>query len=167
MSTDTPLSGELLLYTVMRRMLRDMIESIDDSDFYSSLPGGGNSPGWILGHIVVVHRFGCALLGGPQLDPGELAMFGPGSSPQLDPNVCPSKAKLLDDEEVAAAALIDAVKSAPLEVLDAMQPSPFLQQEFPRVRDLLSHVLASHLSMHVGQLSAWRRANGMPSILKI
>ena len=167
MSADTPLSGETRLFTVMRQMLRDMIESIDETHFYSSLPGGGNSPGWILGHIMVVHRFGCVLLGGPPLDPGELAMFGPGSSPQLDPSDCPSKTTLLADEEAAAAALIAAVNSAPMDVLNAPQQSPFLQQEFPRVRDLLSHILASHLSMHVGQLSAWRRANGMPSILKI
>lgn len=167
MSTDTPLTGELRLFSVMRQMLRDMIESIDDSHFYSSLPGGGNSPGWILGHIVVGHRFGCALLGGPQLDPGELAMFGPGSSPELDPSGCPSKAALLDAEETSAAAFVAAVKLAPLSALNAPQQSPFLQQEFPRVRDMLSHLLASHLSMHVGQLSAWRRAHAMPSILKI
>lgn len=108
----THLTSELKLNAVMRLLLRKMIDPLNEDSFYDQLSGGGNSPGWILGHLVVVNRFGHSMLGGPALDPAELEMFGPGSSPELSASKCPSKQKLQTAEEETAAALIAAVQAA-------------------------------------------------------
>ncbi len=161
------LEGELRLNAVMRSMLQKMIQTIADEQFYSQLAGGGNSPGWILGHLVVVNRFGHAMLGGPAVAQHELATFGPGSSPELNASQCPTKEELLAAEQETASALIAAVEQAEPSVLEAPRQSPLLQKEFPTVGNMLAHILASHLSLHIGQLSAWRRSRGLPSILQV
>lgn len=163
----TQMNSELRLNQVMRSLLHSMVEAIDEGQLYEQLPGGGNSPAWILGHLSVVNRFGHSMLGGPGPSPADLVKFGPGSSPALDLADGPSKQQLLEEEQDSAEALRAAVQVVEAEILDAPQQSPFLQKEFPLVRNMLAHILASHLSLHIGQLSAWRRAHGMPSILKI
>ncbi len=162
------MSGELQLNQLMRSLLHSMMDGIDESQLYEQPSGGGNSPGWILGHLVVVNRFGYSMLGGSPPDPRELAMFGPGSSADmLSLAGCPSKQQLMDMEQETAEALRRAVAQADPEALDSAQPSPFFREALPRVRDMLAHILVSHLSMHVGQLSAWRRARGLESVLQI
>lgn len=160
-------ASELRMHEVMRSLMRHMIEPLDEVEFYQPLAGGGNSPGWILGHLTVVHRLGGALLGGPSVAPEELSLFGPGSSGVVEAAKSPAKAELLLAEAAADRELLAAVQRAPEDLLNSPQQTPFLQQEFPLVRDLVAHILVSHLSLHVGQLSAWRRAKGLPSILQI
>ncbi len=162
------LESEIRLNKLMRNLLHSMMEEIEESYFYEQPMGGGNSPGWILGHLVVVNRFANAMLGGPPPDPKELTMFGPGSRADLlSHESSPPKKLLLKAENETALALNQAITHADEDLLDSPQPSPFLRESLPRVRDMLAHILVSHLSMHVGQLSAWRRARGLDSILQI
>jgi hypothetical protein len=163
----TSMESELRLNEFMRSTLRSMMDTVPEAEFYELPVGGGNSPGWILGHLVLVNRFGLSLLGGDSPDSELLRRFGPGSSPEAAAENGPGKRELLAAEDESAKALRQGVLQATSEQLSAPQQSPFLNEQFPRVGDMLSHILVSHLSMHVGQLSAWRRARGMPPILQI
>ena len=61
----------------------------------------------------------------------------------------------------------DAVKGVTAAQLAA--PSPFapMLELLPTAGDLLAHVLTTHATMHLGQLSAWRRLKGLPAVLGI
>lgn len=131
------------------------------------LGDSGNSPGWILGHLNVINGLSCSILGGPGPAPQDVERFGPGSSGHLSGDSLPTIATALAAEHDSATALRNAISTAAPKVLDAPQQTPFLRKEFPLVRNLLGHVLVSHLSLHTGQLSAWRRARGMPPMLQV
>jgi uncharacterized damage-inducible protein DinB len=47
------------------------------------------------------------------------------------------------------------------------QPGPFLQKELPTLGDILGHLMTTHPSLHLGQLSTWRRVIGLPPVLSI
>lgn len=44
--------------------------------------------------------------------------------------------------------------------------SPFVEarREMPTLGDLLLYLLCTHEGIHLGQLSAWRRAQGLPAV---
>ena len=43
-------------------------------------------------------------------------------------------------------------------------PIRFLLRHLPTVGDLLAHLLTTHSAYHLGQLSTWRRAAGLPEV---
>jgi hypothetical protein len=70
---------------------------------------------------------------------------------------------LLQALEDAHARLADAVMKASQEVLNQPTPEKF-RNRFPTVGALLAGLMTSHEASHNGQLSAWRRAMGLPSV---
>ena len=48
--------------------------------------------------------------------------------------------------------------------LDVPFPEPALLDVFPTVRHALTQVLVGHTSMHVGQITVWRKAMGLPAM---
>lgn len=159
---------ELLnMNALMRQLLSQLIKGVSDEELYDQIGESGNSPGWILGHLCVVNELGAQMLGQTGPAPESLQMFGPGSSGLPEKNSRPSKETLIQLEQSSSAQLLQAIGQAPEELLNAPQPSQILKERFPLVRDMLGHILVSHLSLHVGQLSTWRRAKGMPSILQL
>jgi hypothetical protein len=46
------------------------------------------------------------------------------------------------------------------------RPAPErMRSRFPTVANVLLGLMTSHFASHLGQLSAWRRAVGLPSVL--
>ena len=43
----------------------------------------------------------------------------------------------------------------------------FLRESLTTVGELVAHLMTTHPAFHLGQLSTWRRANGLPSVLKL
>ena len=156
----------LNMNSLMRQLLTQLVSGIDSAELYEQVGESGNSPGWILGHLSVVNQLGVQMLGGTGPSAEAMQMFGPGSPGVPDPATRPGKEFLLQLEQSSAAQLREAIEGAPEQALNSPQPSQFLKERFPLVKDMLGHMLVSHLSLHVGQLSTWRRAKGMPSILQ-
>ena len=155
---------ELKLYSIMSDMMLQMAGELTEEQMGQTL-GQGNCPSWIVGHLAVVNDFGVATLGrNPELLGEYLSMFGPGSPPTGDH---PAKTKLIEMFESSRDRFINAVKSATEEQLAAERDSEILKKSFPLVRDMVGHLLTTHLSLHTGQLSAWRRYHGMDSILQL
>ena len=70
---------------------------------------------------------------------------------------------MLKTLEDAHARLADAVTKAAPETL--AQPAPErIRERFPTVGALLVGLMTSHHASHNGQLSAWRRAMGLPPV---
>ena len=86
------------------------------------------------------------------------------AQPLPDRSRYPSKAVLLRALEDAHARLADAVTKAPPEVLNQPPPEMF-RDRCPTVGALLAVWMTTHEATHNGQLSAWRRAMGLPPAL--
>jgi uncharacterized damage-inducible protein DinB len=94
-------------------------------------------------------------------------LFGPGSSPAAIPEDAPRKDELLrtfdasHDRVLQTLPSADPVKMASKHSLDI----EFLKQLTPTVGDLIAHLMTTHATTHLGQLSFWRRVMGLPGVL--
>lgn len=158
---------EVKLFGIIRKMLDGMLADVDESALFELPSGGGNSPAWLLGHLTIANQLGCFLLGGEPPNDKLLALFGPGSTPDFDPADAPSVSDLRVAFGKSADAMCEAATKASEEQLAASRDGQLLAEAFPTVRDMLGHLLTTHFSLHVGQLSAWRRSRGLPSILQV
>jgi hypothetical protein len=130
-------------------------------------PGGNmNHPAWILGHVSLYHPTVVALLAGKSCpDPKDDPLCGySGKGPADDVQVYGGKEKIVsrfaDGHEQVAQSLLHAT------------PEDFLRKPsverwaaaYPNVGFMLPDLLLHHESLHIGQISIWRRAAGLPGI---
>lgn len=145
--------------------IQKLVEDIpDDRLAVQPVPGQlMNHGAFLLGHLAWASDNGIRLLGGePQLAHLKDSV-GMGAKPLPDRALYPSKQELLRLLMDARNRSLEAIKAAPAIVLD--QPAPErMRQRFPTVRTMVFSLMTSHESFHVGQLSAWRRAMGFPSV---
>lgn len=130
-------------------------------------PGGNmNHPAWILGHAAAYHPVTLQLLAGePVDDPKNDVLYGfAGQGPVDDIKPYGSKqaivARFADGHERVAQALLAAEP-------EALRRPPSLERwakAYPTVEFMLPDLLLHHESLHIGQISIWRRAAGLPSV---
>jgi hypothetical protein len=127
-------------------------------------PGGVvNHPAWVIGHLT----YSCQAIGeelglAPWLPADWASRFGIGSVPVETRATYPPKGELL-------AALADGQRRVEegLVILGEERirrplPDERYRATFPTIGDAALRVLTAHAAMHVGQVSAWRRAAGFP-----
>lgn len=149
--------------------LRYALALVDDlTDEHMVLRPGGNMnhPAWILGHVGAYHPITLQLLAGePVDDPKDNPLYGfAGHGPLDEIEPYGSKqaivARFADGHEKVAQALL----AAPV---DAFRRPPSLDRwakAYPTVEFMLPDLLLHHESLHIGQISIWRRAAGLPSV---
>lgn len=160
---------EIKLYRFMSKYCQSLVDPIDDARLAEQPYPGANPPAWILGHLVICTDFAVQLLGGRPACPKEWhRMFSPGTTPPKDRAAYPSKAELVEAYERGHERVIEALGGASEEVLDAPHSVEILRgMPLETVRDVITHLMTTHESMHLGQLSAWRRQLGFGEILNI
>lgn len=158
---------ELRLFQLMLSYLEKLLDGIDDQRM-AEQPLGANHPAWILGHLTVTTGFGLKLLGQKLPYPKHwLTQFGPGSQPSSSRQDYPGKEELLLTFRQTTQQLIGLVPLVTPEQLAAENPGRILKEELPTVGDILAHLLTTHLATHIGQLSTWRRIQGLPPALNL
>jgi len=125
---------------------------------------GMNHPAWVFGHLTMAGHSALRVLGHDEPAPeGWAALFKRGSLPCGDA-AYPSKDELLAawerTHERVAMELPDVDEAVLTPANDVI-----MQELLPTRADLLAHLMTTHESIHLGQLSAWRRALGMPGVL--
>ncbi|MGI9178242.1 MAG: DinB family protein [Pirellulales bacterium] len=121
-----------------------------------------NHAAWVLGHLACTADMLGSMIGAePVCPPGWTELFDWNSSPSSESGRYPSKADLLKALEGAhagiAATLPDVSESRWVEITPIEAVRGFL----PTLGDCLVFVMAAHENMHLGQVSAWRRVQGM------
>jgi len=145
--------------------LKSLLEGIDDAKMAHQPRPGMNHPAWITGHLVTAMEFTAKLAGGSYKAPeGWSDLFGTNSTPSDDASKYPDKAALLAELDKAVAAVAPSLESVEPEALSAQMPDEGFRKIMPTVGDGLTFLMNGHIAMHVGQLSAWRRACGMPPL---
>ena len=156
---------ERTLYAFLLGYVEKLVAEIADEDMTRQPTPGVNHPAWQLGHLSVVADSGCGLAGRPRvLRLSWHKQFGPGSTPDADRSLYPSKEELLTAYRAGHARLAEAVADATPETIDRPHPLEFLKPGLATVGDLLAHLLTTHEAMHVGHLSSWRRQMGLPHL---
>ncbi|MFO1019340.1 MAG: DinB family protein [Planctomycetales bacterium] len=157
--------------TVFRFVMRyaDMlVADLSDAEMVQIPHPGMNHPAWVLGHITMAIDSTARILDQPGLTDREwIKKFGPGSTPVEDIAVYPTKAELLAKLKAVGEHAIKCIENATPEQLAGPNKTRFFPEVFPTVADFATHLLTTHPSLHLGQLSAWRRVLGKGSVLGV
>jgi hypothetical protein len=138
-------------------------------------PGGvliqSNHPAFVIGHLALYPSKAMHLL---KLDPGAtnpserfVAVFSKDSSCIDDSSgtTYPAKDELLQFFDQAYTAVRQAIREASDELLlSATADDSPMKSLFPTVGAMLAFYIDGHVLMHLGQVSAWRRMQGMPPV---
>ncbi|MEM1109931.1 MAG: DinB family protein [Planctomycetota bacterium] len=148
-----------------RRLIDGMSE-----EHANVLPADGmNSPRWIVGHLAQTAdmvTLGWVFEAERSIDSWD-AWFNGGTTSAALTAEQPSLAEAMVHLERLHASVSERVeasspawfeKSAP-----GIAPDAF-RQRFPTIGNALAHTMLSHEMMHLGQLSAWRRVQGLPAV---
>ena len=147
--------------------LREQIADVPDGQLTAQPDGVPNHAAWTIGHLVfIAHEIGGVIGIEPWLGDEWTRQVGPGSKP-LPPGDEPiSRDTLLAALQTAQAKLTTAIKALKDSELDAPFPDPGYAAVFPTVRHALTQVLLGHTAFHIGQIAVWRRALGLPPMLR-
>ena len=121
-----------------------------------------NHAAWLLGHLACTADMLGAMIGTrPVCPPAWVGLFDWNSDPSSDASRYPTKAVLLTalaDAHAGIAAALPAVSESRW-----LEPTPIdeVRGFLPTLGDSFVFVMAAHENMHLGQLSAWRRVQGM------
>lgn len=145
--------------------LKSLVADIPDSRF-AELPAGlPNHPAWVIGHVVFAYNSATKLLGGsPAVAEGHDAKYGIGSKPSTTRSDYPSKDVLLAMLDTAHKSAIDAISANFAASADKPNPIEGFSKMAPTIGDAVVFLVTSHNAGHVGQVSSWRRAAGLPGL---
>ncbi len=154
----------LFASTVNVDYAKRLVADIPDDKMAAQPVEGMNHAAWVLGHLAYVFD---SMIGvwdeKPVMSAEWKELFNVSSKPLPDRARYPSKDALLEAYEKAYQRIVDKVKTASPESLARDFPNPRLRASLPTVGVAMVHILTSHQGVHLGQLSAWRRAQGLPS----
>jgi hypothetical protein len=144
-----------------RRLLADL----SDEQFKTQPVAGMNHAAWIVGHLC----YSFEMIGGelgllPWLPARWAGYFGTGSNPSQGQAGCPGRIQLLSTLDDSQKRLTNALKVITDADLARPLPDERHRHIFPTLGSAVLHILTIHAAVHIGQLSAWRRAMGLPPL---
>ena len=143
--------------------LYEQVADVAAPDMVAQPNGIMNHPAWVVGHLT----HACQLLGGavglPEWLPDDWdRRFGTGSVPVADAGLYETKDDALATLRDAQSRITRAVEGLDDARLDEPFPDESYRDVFPTIRHALTQVLIGHTANHIGQVSVWRRAMGLP-----
>lgn len=153
------LETEIRLLRQLSDYAGGLIADIPAEKFAHQPVPGMNTPAWILGHLAYALDRHATFVGATQQLAGWQETFGKGSTLAEDAAAYPAKEEIVAAWNDAVDRMIAAVEGADDAKLAEPNPGP-LPDALPTVADFLAFSMTSHTATHLGQLSAWRRADG-------
>lgn len=150
------------LYAFNQHYCHSLLSDVPEEKMAFQPSPGINTSAWILGHLAICTDFAARILGGPIACPRDWHQrFGPGSTPGASAEPAPPMRELVaayDAGHERVTSLLPGADSAALAQphnVDILSGTPIRT-----VGELLAHLMTTHESMHLGQLSMWRRLMG-------
>ncbi len=152
----------LTLYDFQLGYIKQLVKDLEDADLNVPPFPGANPPVWILGHLAVCTDYAARLLGERPACPKEWhRQFAPGTNPSDIAQPYPSLVELVTAIEAGHRRVAAALPNADQAALDQPHAIELLKRSNLKTnRDVLAHLITTHPSFHVAQLSACRRKKG-------
>jgi hypothetical protein len=132
-----------------------------DCERMAERPLSLNPPAWLLMHLATAADYTSQMLGGTGVCPADWNERADTKKPVSDQRAdYPSKEELVNHFLKSYQHAVELFEQASPEQLAAPQKLGFFEKELPTVADMAGFLLVAHLNIHLGQLSAWRRASG-------
>lgn len=146
-----------------------VVKDIPADQFAHMVVPNLNHPAFNIGHLSMYPDRMLGILGRPELaspKAGWDTLFLAGCPCVEQDGRYPAKDEIVGRFNERMSVLLPAVKEASDEQFSAQNPLEGRMRElFPTVGALITFLLNNHPMMHLGQVSAWRRAMGMPSAM--
>ncbi len=147
--------------------LKMLVEDIDEAKILDQPGGLVNHPAWTLPHLVTGSEFAGQMIGLEPLMPQDwFAKYGRGSTPSTDPADNPSRADALSALDEHHARMSEALTAVDPSFFDQPTPNEDFRQIMPTIGDALVFILGTHEAVHLGQLTSWRKAMGLPPVME-
>jgi hypothetical protein len=142
-----------------------LVADIPDDAMASQPSPGMNHAAWVLGHLACTADMLGDMIGVKPACPPEWAtLFDWNSNPSSDASRYPVKSVLLKALEDAHAGIAAALPGVAESRWSETTPLEAIRGFLPTIGDCFVFVMAAHENMHLGQLSAWRRVQGMARV---
>jgi hypothetical protein len=143
-----------------------LVEDLPEEQMCAQTSPGENHPAWILGHLLLGDIYLLSMLQAQELSedfPDLLSRYGPGTIPKADGALYDAKAVLVERLVQTDALRVEAIRQKTIEDLSQPTPDEVLVQAQPTIGHHLQ-TLVFHEGHHGGQLSSWRKAQGLGPI---
>ena len=153
--------------THTRNQTLKLVADLSEKQMVAQPAAHMNHPAWVLGHLLLVEYNFLRLVNngqGPQAEAGWAEVYGMKSVPS------PEGAKYVGKEIYLAklvelrAQIIARLKVMSPEDFAQPHPDPARRERFPTIGHAAMFYSTWHEAYHAGQLSAWRRALGLPPV---
>ena len=142
-----------------------MVKDVPNNLMVAQPHGLINHPSWNLWHLVINGDRVCQLLGVKSSVPeGWTERFKAASPPTVDASKYPPKDELLDALRAVHRSLGDELPGIDQSVLDQPHPVEGARPYFPTLGDQVVYAMTAHEMDHLGQIAAWRRAEGLTPV---
>jgi len=164
-------TGEMLAWTLKANWAANgaygeqLVADLSDEQMIAQPRVGGelavNHAAWVISHLCAYHPVMTALLEGRTPDDPKDHRYGMTSKPVADASEYPSADELRRQFAEGHAAVAAAMEKATDATFEAAMPVERWAPKFPQVGLALPYLMVRHEALHLGQLSAWRRVQGL------
>jgi uncharacterized damage-inducible protein DinB len=153
------------VYRFNLQLAKMLVADIREEHMYQQPIAGMNHASWILGHLTMPRLWAKEPL---KLDvtvpPDWVEKFNAGSTPVAKEGFYPSKAELIAVLEYTHAVMEAGLRKLTEEDLAQPTQNERMRKFMPQMGDVITGLMSTHESYHIGQLSGWRRAMGLPRV---
>ena len=123
-----------------------------------------NHPAWVFSHLNAYLPVVESLIRGVSFADPKLHRFGMDSQPEADASIYAPRDELMAEYEKGHRQVADLLVAADDSLFDQQVNLDRWQTVMPTLGLALPYIMMCHENMHLGQLSTWRRVQGMPSV---
>jgi|TARA_B110000495_G_C23034296_1_gene617089 hypothetical protein len=123
-----------------------------------------NHPAWVLSHLNVYIPVISSIIKGDPFDDPKPHRFGMLSQPVSDPSTYQTKEELVAEFNQGHLAIAELIGNEDDRVFEKPVTLPRWQAVMPTAAIALPYLMFNHENGHLGQVSAWRRIQGLPSV---
>lgn len=123
-----------------------------------------NHPAWVFSHLNLYVGIINSLIKNEEFPDPRDHPFGMLSKPQPDSSIYPTKDQLVDTFVTGHDQVISLLSKSDGSLLDRPMSLPRWQPIMPTLGIALPYLMLNHENGHLGQISTWRRVQGLPSV---
>lgn len=162
------IEGYLFAWNKNKEYAPKLVADLSDADMtLQPVPDGqppSNHPAWVLSHLNVYVPIIGSIIRNEAFEDPKGHRFGMLSKPELDRSIYASKDELLHEFLVGHDEVTKLLAAADNSMFDQKVQLPRWSEVMPTAAVALPYLMFNHENGHLGQISAWRRIQGMPSV---
>ena len=162
------LDAVIACITHTRNQTLKLVADLSDAQFCLQPAPKTNHPAWVLGHLLLVDYSFLKTIGGPDvpadIDDKFRATYGGKSEPVADPSLYKPKQWYLEKLAAVRQQIYAQLQTLTPAQLDAPHPDPARRERMPTIAHAITFYGTWHEAYHSGQLSTWRRVQGLPAV---